>query len=340
MRTVSGHERGSSNHMDYSVYVTRLIPRPAIELLEKSCNVEVNAEDRVLAKPELVRKVKGKEGVLCLLTDTIDEEVVQAADKARVFANFAVGCDNIDVRAATRRGILVTNTPGVLTDTTADLAWALVFAAARRIPEADRFTREGKFSGWSPTLFLGQDITGKTLGVVGAGRIGTAFAEKSRGFRMKVLYHDIERNTDFEKRTGGAYVSLETLLKQADIISIHVPLTESTEHLIGKDELKKMKKTAILVNTSRGPVVNEKELAEALANNEITGAGLDVYEEEPGIDPALLTLDNVVLAPHIGSASVETRTKMGVMAAENLLAALRGEIPEDLVNPEVLDRRR
>ena len=326
--------------MDYSVYVTRLIPRPAIELLEQDCSVELNNKDRVLTKRELVQKVKGKDGILCLLTDTIDGEVIEAADKARVFANFAVGYDNIDVDAATRRGILVTNTPGVLTDTTAELAWALVFAAARRLPEADRFTREGKFSGWSPTLFLGQDVTGKTLGVVGAGRIGTAFAEKSRGFRMKVLYHDIERNTDFEKHTGGVYVSLETLLKEADVVSIHVPLTEATVHLIGKDELRKMKRTAILVNTSRGPVVNETDLAEALANNEITGAGLDVYEQEPRIHPALLALDNVVLAPHIGSASVETRTKMGVMAAENLLAALRGEIPDNLVNPEALDRRR
>jgi len=228
----------------------------------------------------------------------------------------------------------------VLTDTTAELAWALVFTAARRTAAADRFTREGRFVGWSPTLFLGQDITGKTLGVVGAGRIGTAFAQKSRGFHMKILYHDVEPNPDFEKRTGGTYVSLDALLEQSDVISLHVPLTPTTFHLIGKEELGKMKSTVVLVNTSRGPVVDEQALGEALKKGQIAGAGLDVYEEEPKVNPALLKLDNVVLAPHIGSASVETRTKMAVMAAENLLAALRGEIPQNLVNPDALPKRR
>ena len=326
--------------MEHTVYVTRPIPQPAIDLLGNKCDVNMNPDDTAVTQQELVEKVKGKDGVLCLLTDTIDEQVIDAADRAKIFANFAVGYDNIDVDAATRRGILVTNTPGVLTDTTAELAWALVFTAARRTAEADRFTRKGRFVGWSPTLLLGQDITGKTLGVVGAGRIGTAFAEKSRGFRMKILYHDVKPNADFEKRTGGTYVSLETLLEQSDVISLHVPMTPTTVHLIGEEELNKMKSTAILVNTSRGPVVDEQALAEALKNGQIAGAGLDVYEEEPNINPALLTLDNVVLAPHIGSASVETRTKMAVMAAENLLAALRGEVPENLVNPEALPRRR
>jgi len=326
--------------MGHTVYVTRTIPQPAIDLLNNECDVDMNPDDRAVTQPELVERVKGKDAILCLLTDTIDEHVIEAADKAKVFANFAVGYDNVDVDAATRRGILVTNTPGVLTDTTAELAWALVFAAARRTAEADRYTREGRFVGWSPTLFLGQDITGKTLGVVGAGRIGTAFAEKSRGFRMKILYHDVEPNADFEKRTSGTYVPLESLLRKADIISLHVPLTPTTLHLIGEEELEKMKNTTILVNTSRGPVVDEKALAEALKQGQIAGAGLDVYEEEPKVNPALLTLDNVVLAPHIGSASVETRTKMAVMAAENLLAALRGDVPQNLVNPEALARRR
>lgn len=326
--------------MRHTVYITRSIPQPAIDLLNSECDVVMNPEDTAVAQTELLTKVKGKDGILCLLTDTIDEQVIEAADRAKVFANFAVGYDNVNVDAATRRGILVTNTPGVLTDTTAELAWALVFAAARRTAEADRFTREGRFVGWSPTLLLGQDITGKTLGVVGAGRIGTAFAEKSRGFRMRILYHDVEPNADFEKRTGGTYVSRETLLEQSDIISLHVPLTPTTLHLIGKEELSKMKRTAILVNTSRGPVVDEQALAEALKKGQIAGAGLDVYEEEPNVNPALLTLDNVVLAPHIGSASVETRTKMAVMAAENLLAALRGEIPQNLVNPDALKKRR
>jgi glyoxylate reductase len=326
--------------MEHTVYVTRPLPQPAIDLLRNECDVDMNPADTAVTQHELVEKVNGKDGILCLLTDMIDERVIEAADRARVFANFAVGYDNIDVDAATSRGILVTNTPGVLTDTTAELAWALVFTAARRTAEADRFTREGRFVGWSPTLLLGQDITGKTLGVVGAGRIGTAFAEKSRGFRMKILYHDVEPNADFEKRTGGTYVSLDALLRQSDVISLHVPLTPTTLHLIGKDELDKMKNTAVLVNTSRGPVVDEQALAEALKTGQIAGAGLDVYEEEPKVNPALLTLDNVVLAPHIGSASVETRTKMAVMAAENLLAALRGEIPQNLVNPDALPKRR
>jgi glyoxylate reductase len=326
--------------MEHTAYVTRPLPQPAIDLLKNECDVDMNPDDTAVTQPELVEKVKGKDGVLCLLTDTIDEQVIEAADRVKVLANFAVGYDNIDVEAATSRGILVTNTPGVLTDTTAELAWALVFAAARRTAEADRFTRKGRFVGWSPTLFLGQDITGKTLGVVGAGRIGTAFAEKSHGFRMKILYHDIEPNPDFEKLTGGTYVSLESLLGQSDVISLHVPLTPATVHLIGKEQLGRMKSTAILVNTSRGPVVDEQALAEALKNGQIAGAALDVYEEEPKICPALLTLDNVVLAPHIGSASVETRTKMAVMAAENLVAALRGEVPKNLVNPEALAWRR
>ena len=322
------------------MYITRKIAQAGIDLLEHDCAVEMNPDDRVVTKAELLEKVRGKDGILCLLTDTIDADVIDAADKAKVFANCAAGFDNIDIVVATGRGILVTNTPGVLTDTTAELAWALVFAVSRRIVEADRFTRDGKFSGWSPTLLLGHDITGKTLGVVGAGRIGTAFAEKSRGFRMKVIYTDLKPNPDFEKRTGGTFVALDRLLQDADILSLHVPLTPNTMHLIGKSELKRMKQTAILVNTSRGQVVNEKELVEALKHGEIAGAGLDVYEDEPRINPELLKLDNVVLTPHIGSASVETRTKMAIVAAENMLDALRGKTPTNLVNPEALARRR
>ncbi|MCM8815903.1 MAG: D-glycerate dehydrogenase [Candidatus Omnitrophica bacterium] len=319
------------------VFITRKIPDAAIRLLEESCDVELNPQDRVLEKKELLEKVKGKDAVLCLLTDIIDDEVFQSAGpQCKIFANYAVGYNNIDVEAATRRKIVITNTPGVLTDATADLAWALLFCVARRIVEADRFTKERKFRGWSPELFLGMEITGKTLGIIGAGRIGSNFARKSRGFSMNVLYYDIKRNFEIEKETGAEFVNFETLLKESDFISIHVPLLPETHHLIGEKEFSMMKKTAILINTSRGPVVDEKALVDALKKGKIWGAGLDVYENEPIIEPELLTLKNVVLLPHIGSATVETRTKMALMAAENILAFFRGEIPPNIVNPEVL----
>ncbi|MCM8789178.1 MAG: D-glycerate dehydrogenase, partial [Candidatus Omnitrophica bacterium] len=291
---------------------------------------------RVLSKNELISKVKGKDAVLCLLTDTIDDEVFQAASPAcKIFANYAVGYNNIDIIAATRRKIIITNTPGVLTDATADLAWALLFSVARRVVEADRFTREGKFRGWSPRLFLGMEITGKTLGVVGAGRIGSNFARKAKCFSMRILYYDTKKNYELEQDVGALFVNLETLLKESDFVSLHVPLLPETRHLIGERELALMKKTAILINTSRGPVVDEKALANALKEKKIWGAGLDVYENEPVIEPELTSLDNVVLLPHIASATTETRTKMAIMAAENILAFFRGEIPPNIVNPEV-----
>ncbi|HHW12740.1 MAG TPA: D-glycerate dehydrogenase [Firmicutes bacterium] len=316
----------------WKVYVTRRIPQPALDLLSASCEVEVNEEDRVLTKAELISKVKGRDAVLCLLTDTIDAEVLDAAQGVKIFANYAVGYNNIDVEAATKRKIWVSNTPGVLTDTTADLAWALIFAVARRVVEADRFTREGKFKGWAPMLFLGQDVTGKTLGIIGGGRIGEAVGKRAQGFAMKVLYNDIVRNVEFEKATGATYVDKETLLKEADIISLHVPLLPETRHLIGAHELSLMKPTAILINTARGPVVDEDALVKALKAKQIYGAGLDVFEEEPKVHPGLLELDNVVLLPHIASASMETRTKMGLMAAENILAVMKGQVPPYHVN--------
>lgn len=319
------------------VFITRNIPSSAIELLKKSCDVEINTLDRVLDKQELIEKVKGRNAILCLLTDTIDDEVFQAAgSQCRIFANYAVGYNNIDIQAANRRKIVITNTPGVLTDATADLSWALLFSVARRIVEADRFTREGKFKGWAPELFLGLDITGKTLGVIGAGRIGSNFARKAKGFSMKILYYDVKRNFEFEKETGAKFVELEILLKDADFISVHVPLLPQTQHLIGEKEFSMMKKTAILINTSRGPVIDEKALVDALKKGKIWGAGLDVYENEPAIEPDLFSLDNVVLLPHIASATIETRTRMAIMAAENILAFFRGEIPPNIVNPEVL----
>lgn len=325
--------------MPYEIYVTRKIPKPGLDMLDEYCdNVEINSENRVLRKEELLGKVKGKDGILCLLTDKIDKVVIEAADKAKVIANYAVGFDNIDVGEATEKGIIVTNTPGVLTDATADLAWALLFSIARRIAEADKFTREGKFVGWEPMLLLGRDVTGATLGIIGAGRIGTALALKSQGFKMKVRYCDKDRNELIESKLQAKKVDKEELLSGSDFISVHVPHTDETFHLIGKNELKMMKKDACLINTSRGPVIDEKALVEALKNKEIAGAALDVYEDEPQLAEGLAGLDNVIIVPHIGSATINTRTKMAVMAAENLIMALKGERPKNIVNEAVLNK--
>lgn len=319
----------------WNVYVTRLVPQPALDLLAEHCDLEINPEDRVLTRAELLDKVRGRDAVLCLLTDILDDEVFTAAKGAKIFANVAVGFNNVDLEAATRHGIMISNTPGVLTEATADMAWALLFAVARRVVEGDKFTRAGKYKGWGPLLMLGQEITGKTLGVIGAGRIGTAFARKAKGFDMKVLYHDVQPSKAFEEATGGTFVDKETLLKEADFISLHVPLMPSTTHLISTPELKLMKKSAILINTSRGPVIDEQALVQALQEKEIWGAGLDVFENEPELAPGLADLENVVVCPHIASATWETRTNMALMAARNLLAALRGELPPQCLNPEV-----
>jgi len=319
--------------MGWNVFVTRMIPQPGIEILRKNCEiVDINPEDRVLDKAELLEAVRGRDGVLCLLTDTIDDEVLAAAGpRCKVFANYAVGYNNIDVDAAKRRGVRVTNTPGVLTDATADMAWALLFAAARRVTESHNFMRTGRWQGWGPMQFLGQDITGQTLGVVGAGRIGTNFALKSIGFKMKVLYTDMKPNRELEEKLGARKVELDQLLAESDFVSVHVPLMKETVHLIGERELGLMKPSAVLVNTSRGPVVDEKALVKALRERRIAAAGLDVYEEEPKAAPGLLELDNAVTCPHTASATVRTRTKMAVMAAENLVAVLRGEEPRNAV---------
>jgi len=320
-----------------NVYVTREIPQAGLDMLRDACErVEINSEDRVLSREELLTAVQGRDGVLCLLTDTVDAAVLDAAKGCRVFANYAVGHNNIDVPAATARGIAVTNTPGVLTDATADLTWALLFATARRIPEGDRYTRAGRFRGWSPMLLLGGDISGRTLGIIGAGRIGTAVALRSRGFRMRVLYFDRAQNEALEQAVGAERADLERLLRESDFVSVHVSLDESTRHLIGARELGLMKPTAYLVNTSRGPVVDENALVAALRQRRIAGAGLDVFENEPALAPGLAELDNVVIPPHLGSATIATRTRMATLAATNLVAALRGERPPNIVNPEVL----
>jgi lactate dehydrogenase-like 2-hydroxyacid dehydrogenase len=320
------------------VFVTRKIPTPGLDLLRKEFTITVNPYDRVLAKEEIIKGLKGNDGLLCLLTDPIDRDVVYSEPKLKMIANYAVGYNNIDVKAATERGIPVSNTPDVLTDTTAEMAWALLFSVARRTVDGDRFTRAGKFNGWAPLLMLGQDVSNKTLGVVGVGRIGTAFALKSKGFNMKVLYFDENRNAKLEHELDAKKVDLSTLLKESDYISLHVPLIDATHHMIGEKELHMMKKNAVLINTSRGPVVDEKALAKALKEKRIFGAGLDVYEHEPKIEKELLELDNAVLQPHSASATTETRTKMAIMAAENMIAGLSGKIPPNCINPEVFDQ--
>lgn len=321
----------------HKVYVTRQIPEAAIEILREHFDVTVNPNDRVLTRAELLAGVKGMDAVLCLLTDTIDSEVFDAAGpQCRIFADYAVGYNNIDVAEATKRGIIITNTPDVLNDATADLAWALLFAVSRRVVESDGFARAGKFKGWGPMMLLGRDITGKKLGIIGAGRIGFNFAKKAKGFDMEILYTSNRPNAEMEKQLGAKFVDKETLLKEADFISVHVPLMPSTRHYIGEAEFKLMKKTAVFINTSRGPVVDEKALVNALKNGEIWGAGLDVFENEPDIDPGLKELDNAVIVPHIASATIETRTNMGLIAARNIISVLKGGVPETCVNPEVL----
>lgn len=323
------------------VLVTRQIPEAALELLGQYCEVVVNPYDRGMTREELLEGVRGKDGVLCLLTDIIDDEVYEAAgEQCKIFANYAVGYNNIDVQAATKRGIIITNTPGVLDDATADLAWALLFAVSRRIVEADRYTREGRFQIWGPMLYLGRDITGKTLGIIGAGRIGSNFGRKAKGFDMKILYTNTKPNKKFEEETGAMYVDKETLLRESDFISIHLPLLPSTRHYIGEKELNMMKRTAVLINTSRGPVIDEKALVRALREKKIWGAGLDVFENEPRLEPGLAELDNVVVVPHIGSATIDTRTNMGFIAAKNMIQVFNGEIPDHCVNPEVLHLKK
>lgn len=322
-----------------NIYVTREIPEGGLRLLrEKFGKFDMNAEDRVLTREELLGAVRGRDGVLCLLTDPIDAAVLDAAgSKCKIFSNYAVGFNNIDVAEASRRNIMITNTPGVLTDATADLAITLLFAAARRIVEGDTFTRAGKFKGWGPLLMVGQDITGKTLGIIGAGRIGANVAVKmAKGFGMKVLYSDKFANETLEKEIGAAKVDLPVLLAQSDFISMHVNLTEETRHMIGAAQFALMKSTCVFVNTARGPVVNEKALVEALHSKQIFAAGLDVFENEPALAPGLAELPNVVIPPHIASATFWTRTRMAEMAAKNLIDALEGRMPEFCVNKDQL----
>jgi glyoxylate reductase len=325
--------------MKKTVYVARMIPQETIDELRKHFEVLVNPEDRALTKAELKEKAKGCDAIISLITDIIDGDLLDAVGpQCKIVANYAVGINNFDVAAATRRGVILTNTPGVLDDATATHTFALLLAAARRIAEADRYVRAGKWKGWSPMFFIGMDVDRKTLGIAGLGRIGTNVARKARGFDMKIIYSGTHRNPQAEKEVGATYVDKEILLRESDFLTLHVPLTPETRHYIGEKELKLMKKTAILINASRGPVVDEKALLKALQEKQIWAAGLDVFENEPEIEPGLLELDNVVVVPHIASATPETRINMGKIALNNIVKALNGQPPDTCVNPEVLKK--
>jgi len=311
------------------VFLTRKIPQEPLQELQKICDLEFNTLDRNLTQDEIIRQAKDCEVLFCLLSDKIDKRVIDALPKLKGIVNYAVGYNNIDIEYATIKNIAVTNTPGVLTETTADLAWALIFAIARRVPEADKFTRSGKFVGWAPELLLGGDIYGKTLGIVGAGRIGKAVAKRASGFGMKILY--TSRSSRMSE-VNSERVELDFLLENSDFISLHVPLTNETRHLIAKREFELMKSTAYLINTARGAVINEFDLLNALRTKQIAGAGLDVYEAEPKLIEGLTELSNVVLLPHVGSGTLETRSAMGFICLKNIQAILDGKLPPNLVN--------
>ncbi len=326
--------------MKPKVYVTRLLPKEAMDKILSFCDAKVWEGELPPPRNVLLENVTDTEGLLSLLTDTVDAELMNRARKLRVISNCAVGFDNIDVQEATKRGIIVGNTPGVLTETTADFAFALLMAAARRVVEGDKVVRAGRWKTWGPMILLGQDVHGATLGIIGLGRIGSAVAKRAKGFGMKILYADVARNKQAEEELGIEFVDIDTLLTRSDFITIHVNLTPETHHLIGLKQFEKMKRTAILVNTSRGPIVDNMALYDALRSGKIAYAALDVTEPEPmPADHPLLTLDNVIIVPHIASASVATRTRMALMAADNLIAGLKGEMPPTPVNPEVLNKR-
>jgi lactate dehydrogenase-like 2-hydroxyacid dehydrogenase len=316
-----------------------MIPQENIDELRKHFDVGVNQEDRALTKTELAENAKGCHALVTLITDTVNGELLDAiGPQCKVVANYAVGFNNFDLAAATQRGVILTNTPGVLDDATATHAFTLLLATARRIAEADKYVRDGKWKGWAPMFFIGMDVDRRTLGIAGMGRIGSNIARKAKGFDMKIIYADARRNMQVEKELGAIYVDKETLLKESDFLTLHVPLIPETLHYIGEKELGMMKKTAVLINASRGPVVDEKALLKALREKQIWGAGLDVFENEPEIVAGLTELDNVIVVPHIASATAETRINMGKIAVNNVIKVLGGQPPETCVNPEVLKK--
>ncbi len=318
------------------IVITRRIPDNGIELLRKHFVIDVNKTEKNLSRRELLRRLEGAFGAVTVLSDAFDRELIGKLTTVRVISNFAVGYNNIDIKAATEKGIVVTNTPGVLTEATADMAIGLLLAVARRIVEGDRMVRKGKFRGWAPLFMPGHEVSGKTIGIIGAGRIGGAVASRARGFGMKVLYYSRRRNAEVDS-LGGEFVPLRKLLRESDFVSLNVPLSDETRNLIGKRELKMMKPTAILVNTARGEVVDESALISALKGGKIGGAGLDVYVDEPNINPGFFSLENVVLAPHLGSSTLETRARMAELAALNAIAVLKGRRPPSVVNQEVME---
>ena len=322
------------------VLVTRKIPPPGLEIVSEYCDLDLYEGYEPIPNAELLSRIRDKDGLLCLLTDKIDKSVYDASPRLRVVSSYSVGYEHIDVDEATKRRIYVTNTPGVLTEATADLTWALLMATARRIVEADSFVRKGLWKHWHPELMLGHEVHDKVLGIIGLGRIGEAVARRAKGFNMKILYYDKIRKRDLEEQLGAEYKDLEDLLKESDFVTIHVSLNPDTYHLINESRLKLMRSSTILLNAARGPVIDQKALAKALKEGRIAGAGLDVYEKEPiDLDDDLMRLYNVVLLPHIGSAEIETRSKMAELAARNLISVLKGEMPPHLVNPEVLKLR-
>jgi len=319
------------------VFVTRIIPQKGLNMVREFCDAEVWQEELPPPKAVLLEKVRGIEGLLCLLTDPIDGEVMEAAGpQLKVISQMAVGFDNVDVAEATKRGIPVGNTPGVLTEATADFAFTLLACAARRVMEAAAYVKAGRWRTWGPTLFLGADLWGAILGIIGFGRIGQAVARRAKGFNMRLIYYDVRPNEKVAMELGAEYLPLDEVLHRADFVTLHVPLTPETHHLIGERELKLMKPSALLINTSRGPVVDPEALYRALVNGDIAGAALDVTEPEPiPLDSPLLTLPNCLIVPHIASASFNSRNRMAEMAAANLIAGLKGERLPNCVNPEV-----
>jgi glyoxylate reductase len=319
------------------VFVSRVIPDAGLSLLRRHCDVSVWPADRPPTRDELIENCRDKDALVCLLTERVDAGVLAHMPSVKIVANVAVGFDNLDVAAGTAAGVVMTNTPGVLDDTTADLAFALIMATARRLVEGDRLMRSGGWGGWGIMQLLGHDVHHATLGIVGFGRIGRGVARRARGFSMNVVYHDgIRATPEVENELGVRFVDLKELLGSADIITLHVPLLAETRHLIDAAALKSMKRTAVLINTSRGPVVDESALVQALREGTIAGAGLDVYENEPRLTPGLVELENVVLLPHIGSASYDTRGKMAEIAARNVISFFNDEPPPTALNPEVL----
>ena len=313
--------------------VAREIPAAGLRLLQEAGYEPATLSEDPPGRDALIEAIPGAAALLTTVTEKIDAEILDAAGESlRVIANMAVGYDNIDVKAATESGVSVTNTPGVLDETTADTAFMLLLAAARRLGEAERMLRAGQWKAWGPKQLTGPDVWGKTIGIVGMGRIGEAVARRARGFGMKILYYARSEKPEAESELGAERRDLDELLRQSDFVSVHTPLNDETHHLISERELSLMGEEAVLVNTSRGAVVDEAALAEALAEGRIFSAGLDVYEEEPKVHPKLMDLENVVLAPHIGSASIETRDRMATMAAENIVAALKGQTPPNVVN--------